>query len=128
MTLLRGGRGDGMKKKEAERLWYKGRTPTLADLVGEWRVRMWGFPWRIMCLDKKVIEGKRGYNVILGVRWGDFLVAQLKYTLRLKYNKGDVIDYLKIHPDNDDIMIGRYCTKKPGRSEKYKAICTLTRI
>lgn len=116
-----------MKKAEAESLYLAGRTPCLADLAGEWQVKMWGW-WQFMCLDRKVMQGRSGHNVILGIRWGDFLVTQRKYTLQLKYDKGFTVDYLKLHPDNDNIMLGRYCTKKPGKPEKYKAIFMLTRI
>ena len=80
-----------------------------------------------MRADRKVIEGRLGYNVFLGVKWGHFTVTDLNYTLRLDYDKGGIVDYLKVHPENNDIMLGKFYNKTPT-GEAYKAIFTLARI
>jgi len=99
-----------MNRRGCESLYRRGRTPAIEQLEGTWKVRMWGW-YRIMRLDRKVIKGNRGYNVFLCFRWGKFTVRQLDDALELRYDKGGIVDYLRLHPDRDDVMLGEFYRK-----------------
>ncbi len=101
-----------MRKSDAMDAYLVGAIPTIEDIQGIWKVKMWGW-WRFMKWDKKVISGKRGYNLFLGIRWGGFNVEQLEYTIRLTYDKGGIEDYLKLY---DTVFVGRFM-----RNGRYKA-------
>lgn len=111
-----------MTRHDAHDLYRIGRKPTLEDLTGVWKVKMWRW-WRFMRLDKKCISGARGYNRIFGARWGDFTVVSHDRDLKLIYDNGKIIDHLRLHPTSDDVMIGRFCI-----DGEYKAMFILERV
>ncbi len=108
-------------RDEAPRLYHSGRIPQQAELSGIWEVRMWG-RWNFMRLDRKYISGSRGYNRICGIKWGHFRIESGDKNLMLVYDDGKITDYLRLHPTDNDLMIGRFCT-----NGKYRAMFTLER-
>ena len=119
-----------MTRQQAIDLYKRGRTPEVADLEGTWQVRMWRW-WRFMRRDRKVINGNTGHNVyylcFIPVRWGGFKVEKERDRLTLVYDNGVVIDYLRLHPHNRDIMIGQFNKTVGGRTIVSKEPFTLTR-
>lgn len=109
------------RSQEVTDLYRVGRIPIKAELAGVWKVKMWGW-WRLMRLDRKHISGNKGYNKILGARWGTFRIENGDRSLMLVYDDGKITDYLRLHPTNNDLMIGRFC-----RNGEYKAMFTLER-
>lgn len=108
------------RSQEAEDLYRVGRIPIKAELTGVWKVKMWGW-WRFMRLDRKYISGNKGYNRILGIKWGRFRIVDGDKSLMLVYDDGKVTDYLRLHPTGD-LMVGRYCI-----DGEHKAMFTLER-
>lgn len=94
-------------------LFPKGRPLTVEELDGEYQVTMWGW-YRFMCRDRKIIQKGQGFNLyrLFGkvvVRWGAFgLHAKEAGAVELVYRNGKVIDELRKHPTDDDILLGLY--------------------
>jgi hypothetical protein len=101
-----------MTRQDAERLYGRGRVPQISDLAGTWQVTMWR-KWKFMRRDRKVVLGDKGHNVyylfkFIPIKWGKFSVRECSTCLRLLYSNGLVIDYLRLHPDRNDIMLGLF--------------------
>ncbi len=111
-----------MRKLKAISLYVAGQKPTIEQLEGKWKVSMWGW-WSFMRLDRKVIKGTRGYNRLLGIKWGGFTVSQDVLGLVLTYDEDIIMDHLKVSPDNDNVMVGKFHV-----NGKFRQFFTLTKV